>query len=98
MPSDTAKVDRTTLFGNPFSIREYGHDRAVDLHRRWISGERIAASELASPMPDLAQRRRAVLRALPNLRGKNLACWCALPKRGEPDRCHAAALLDLANR
>jgi hypothetical protein len=32
------------------------------------------------------------------LRGKNLACWCALPKPGEPDICHAAVLLELANR
>ena len=32
------------------------------------------------------------------LRGKNLACWCALPKPGEPDLCHAAVLLEIANR
>jgi hypothetical protein len=25
MPANTVKVDRTTLFGNPFSIKEYGH-------------------------------------------------------------------------
>jgi hypothetical protein len=98
MPANTVKVDRTTPFGNPFSIGEYGHDRAVALHRRWVDGDRITASELASPMPDLATRRREVLQTLPTLRGKNLACWCALPQPGEPDRCHAAALLELANR
>lgn len=32
------------------------------------------------------------------LRGKNLACWCKLPKPGEPDICHAAVLLELANK
>ena len=31
------------------------------------------------------------------LRGKTLMCWCALPKPGEPDVCHAAVLLELAN-
>jgi hypothetical protein len=31
--------------------------------------------------------------ALPELRGKNLACWC---KPGEP--CHADVLLELANQ
>ena len=31
------------------------------------------------------------------LRGKNLACWCALPKHGEPDICHASVLLRLSN-
>ncbi len=46
----------------------------------------------------LLQRRRAVLEALPALRGKNLACWCPLPGHGEPDICHAALLLELANR
>lgn len=38
------------------------------------------------------------LEALPSLRGKNPACWCPLPERGEPDNCHAALLLELANR
>ena len=32
---------------------------------------------------------------LSELRGKNLACFCALPKPGEPDHCHAACLLEL---
>ena len=31
------------------------------------------------------------------LRGKHLACWCALPARGADDRCHAAILLAIAN-
>jgi len=39
-----------------------------------------------------SERANAVLKALPSLRGKNLACWC---KVGEP--CHADVLLDLAN-
>jgi hypothetical protein len=31
------------------------------------------------------------------LAGKNLACWCGLPAADEPDRCHAAVLLEIAN-
>ena len=50
------------------------------------------------PSAELQQRRKAVLEALPSLRGKNLACWCPLPERGEPDSCHAALLLELVNR
>src|SRR5262245_2895332 len=98
MPANTVKVDRTTLFGNPFSIADYGHDRAVELHRRWIAGERVGSDLQGSAARDLAAKRSEVLQALPTLRGKNLACWCALPKPGEPDRCHAAVLLELANR
>lgn len=31
------------------------------------------------------------------LAGKSLACWCALPAPGQPDHCHAAVLLRIAN-
>jgi hypothetical protein len=93
MPANTVKVDRTTLFGNPFSVKEYGHDRAVALHRAWLAGRSIGKEQSA----ELRQRRKAVPEALPALRGKNLACWCPLPEHGEPDNCHAALLLELAN-
>jgi hypothetical protein len=36
--------------------------------------------------------RAKLLQRLPELRGKNLACWC---KPGEP--CHGHVLLELAN-
>jgi len=94
MPANTVKVDRTTLFGNPFSVKEYGHDHAVAMHRAWLSGRSIGKGL----SKELLQRRKAVHEALPTLRGKNLACWCLLPEHGEPDNCHAALLLELANR
>lgn len=31
------------------------------------------------------------------LRGRDLMCWCPLPEVGEPDWCHGAVLLRLAN-
>ena len=37
--------------------------------------------------------RTELIRRLPELRGKNLACWCALDRQ-----CHADVLLELANR
>jgi Domain of unknown function (DUF4326) len=33
-----------------------------------------------------------------DLAGKDLACWCPLPAEGQPDLCHAAALLVIANQ
>src|SRR5260370_29655193 len=33
----------------------------------------------------------------PDLAGRNLGCWCPLPKPGEPDICHAAALIAWVN-
>ena len=97
MPANAVKVDRTTLFGNPFSLEDWGHDRAVALHRAWLTGEAIDAPIPPAEMKRLTARRAQVLKALPSLRGKDLACWCALPKKGEPDNCHAALLLELAN-
>ncbi len=97
MPDDAVKVDRTTLFGNPFPIKEYGHDRAVDLHGKWLTGSLEGEGIPRSRMVELAALRQKVLAALPALRGKNLACWCSLPQPGERDNCHAALLLELAN-
>ena len=101
MPPGTVKVDRTTLFGNPFPIKEYGHDRAVELHRAWMTGVPTGgladAGIPAGRMEELAALRAKVLTALPTLRGKNLACWCRLPKPSQPGNCHAALLLELAN-
>jgi hypothetical protein len=36
-------------------------------------------------------RQPDLMAALPQLRGKDLVCWC------DPDACHADVLLDVAN-
>jgi hypothetical protein len=98
LPAKTLKVDRSTLFGNPFLAADYGSERAVVLFRAWITGRCAHVCLPPGAKRALARRRADMLRALPALRGKNLACWCPLPRRGEPDTCHAAVLLALANR
>jgi hypothetical protein len=98
MPANTVKVDRTTLFGNPFSVKEYGHDRAVELHRAWLTGKPDDPGLPPSRRKALTELRETVLAALPRLSGKNLACWCPLPEARQRDNCHAALLLELANR
>ena len=99
MPPGTVKVDRTTKWGNPFTVngaREAGYQgddaelraRCVEAFRVWLGphwrynwdGEESAAA------------RAAILSGIHNLRGKNLACWCALDQP-----CHADVLLELAN-
>ena len=100
MPSNTVKVDRTTKWGNPFRIgsklmplsgknqgKEFivTHAIAVKMHRTLALGKGKASQEF-----------RALVRR--ELRGKNLACWCPLPKPGKPDICHADVLLEIANR
>ena len=39
------------------------------------------------------QRRDKLIKRLPELRGKNLACWCKLDRP-----CHADVLLEIANQ
>jgi len=84
MPANTVKVDRTTRWGNPFTVAECGSVAvAVAQHGRWMRGE-IAAPAGAEP-PALETLRAA-------LAGRNLACWCALN-----GPCHADLLITLAN-
>lgn len=84
MPPNTVKVDRTTPFGNRWTIGTWSNtlgrhvattQEAVDLFRKFAFVE-----------PHM------IGYAKEQLRGKNLACWCKL---GEP--CHADVLLEIAN-
>jgi hypothetical protein len=85
MPENTVSVCRPGKFGNPFVVTE---DRtqaeAITAFRIWLTVDSCHAN-----MPDRKQR---ILDGLPELRGKNLACYC---KEGSP--CHADVLLELAN-
>lgn len=87
MPPNTVKVDRTTRFGNPFRLAVPGRTRfqAANAFEQWMTIDTCTAG--------MAERRNALRAALPELRGKNLACWCPL---NEP--CHADVLLELANK
>jgi putative membrane protein len=102
MPANTVKVDRGSIYGNPFTMEKRERSEAVALFRNWLTALTWEADcgQDYPPMltKHLCDRRRALLEALPNLRGKNLACWCPLPTPGEPDVCHAAVLLELANK
>jgi hypothetical protein len=87
MPDNTIYVGRPSRYGNPWAIGEWGPlDRkapdaegAVELFRAMLSDDEMRA----------AAKYRIDLKAL---RGKNLACWCALDKP-----CHADILLEIAN-
>jgi hypothetical protein len=96
MPANSVKVDRTSKFGNPFTVDRYGREKAVALHRAWITGE-MTDDHLLKSYPavigkHLVSRRKGALSLLPTLVGKDLACWCSLE-----GPCHADTLLELAN-
>ena len=98
MPKNTVKVARPTAFGNPWAVKEaieigYGPERAqeycVELYREWLGDD---PSSITRMLADSDILRVRILGALPNLRGKNLACFCRLDQP-----CHADVLLELAN-
>ena len=100
MPPNTVYVGRPTGWGNPFKIGVHGDAaQCTALYRDCILGdeqpgsltkEQLAAANEAWPdcfaMP-------CEMTAKIFLRGKNLACFCALDQP-----CHADVLLELANR
>ena len=102
LPPNTVCVTRGRgmRFGNPFTVKQLrelnvqGSDEllarvCVEAFRRWLT------SDLSMDWtgPESERVRGVMLRGLPSLRGKNLACWCPI---GSP--CHGDVLLELANR
>jgi hypothetical protein len=76
-------VTRPGLFGNPFT--DHGAEKNVMLFREWLLGQSMHGL--------LTARRKEILRQLPDLRGKQLACFCTVN-----DPCHGDVLCELANR
>lgn len=72
-------VDRRSEWGNPFSVKAFGRDEAVRRFTFYLNSH---------------FKHWTLFRSLvrEKLRGRNLACWCAL---GE--KCHADVLLIVAN-
>lgn len=109
MPRNTLRVDRTTLFGNPFDVREYGYELALRLFESTARGIWLPANAADVDEPTREMLYEAHHRWIQRLggspveairialRSKHLACWCALPGHGQEDRCHAAILLRIAN-
>ena len=86
MPSNTVSVTRPGPWGNLFGVHPHdgGQAAAVAIFRDWLAGK-YPNSE--------PKRREWILKNLPSIRGKNLACFC---EPGTP--CHADVLLELANK
>lgn len=89
MPPNTVKVDRTTPWGNPFVPGRSDNPLGLpvkDKRHAFVLYRSVAADNAA-----------LVAAARTELRGKNLACWCGKPDPYE-DACHAAILLEIANK
>lgn len=98
MPPNAVKVDRSTLWGNPFQVGDTvktvdgtfpitDQAMAAMLFRDLVArdGAFPGRARYGKTFVSIADMQR-------ELRGKSLACWCRL---GTP--CHGDLLLELAN-
>jgi len=92
---EAVKVDRSTKYGNPFYVAKKPDHRGLYFH--CTTAEEAVRGFHRSVCNDffMLDFREEDLK---HLRGKNIACWCPLPENGEPDMCHGAVLLELANQ
>jgi Domain of unknown function (DUF4326) len=88
MPPNTVKVDRTTIFGNPYAVGKAGPAGLTATSKRHAWQLFLGFAPNNSMLVGAARDR---------LRGKNLACWCPLPEPYADDECHASVLLKIAN-
>jgi hypothetical protein len=100
LPEGALSVARPTIWGNPFTVAalqttgwqdvrpEVLAGVCAEAFRDWLAFEDLYWSGDAA----MRGRREMILSRLPELRGRDLACWC---KPGCP--CHAEVLLELAN-
>lgn len=102
MPPGALYVGRGTRWGNPFIVGTDANDRthATALYREWLENNTYevhppnSSSEHRQAMDD---RRDWIITHAVELRGRDLACWCAPPDEGQTDHCHAAVLIQLSN-
>jgi len=104
MPPAAVYVGRPSRWGNPWFVMRHG---AVWLVKSCASPyivrtqDRDKALMFAVHMYCdalmLGLLQIDLIDVVRELRGRDLACWCPLPKPGEPDICHGAVLLAVAN-
>jgi hypothetical protein len=103
MPPNTVTVARPSRWGNPWRVFQ---QKAGTLPGWYVQREhstrcdgpfsRKGAESIALRRFE-AWARRHQAQIARELGGRNLGCWCPLPKDGRPDRCHRSILLRLAN-
>jgi hypothetical protein len=106
MPPNTVKVDRSSLFGNPFAVSKgwiTGGELTMKTERYFVGDtfqhfatkheamQKAVEYFVAHMNSPRAWKQRELVKI--GLRGKNLACWCPLDQP-----CHADVLLELANK
>ncbi|MBS7792198.1 DUF4326 domain-containing protein [Roseococcus sp. SDR] len=87
-------VARPGPFGNPWTV---AGARAAGYRGTEAELRAMCAAMFRKGEPGGRPALNGLQPRLGELRGRNLACWGPLPAPDEPDCCHAAILLELAN-
>lgn len=90
MPPNTVYVGRPSKWGNPFVVGKPALLSPMHFAQPIVAGDRHQAVRLFKAWFSSSRVRNAGL--IPELRGKDLACWCPLDQP-----CHADVLLEWAN-
>ncbi|MFJ3037753.1 DUF4326 domain-containing protein [Streptomyces tendae] len=105
-PQGAVYVGRPTRFGNPFRLVTAPHGGYVVVHDGSGAGvgtfataveARRYATDGYRVWVDQPEQKELRLLIPQLLHGRDLTCWCPAPAVGQPDHCHAAVLLQLAN-
>jgi hypothetical protein len=93
MPENTVKVTRPGPWGNPFVVSEkIAPGKGAGGFYTAVPTALDAVECFRTMLLYPGEYADALNKAIPELRGKNLACWCKLDQP-----CHADVLLELAN-
>lgn len=83
VPQEFTKVrcDRKSVLGNPYSAKQYGHDKACDLYHDYFMKQLKTNEEFKFAVHNIAAMHE---------RGEHvmLLCWCY------PKRCHTMTIRD----
>ena len=91
MPPNSVYVGRGSRWGNPYDWRDYRIDYENTLSP--VRRAKLAARDDFEAGVALGEPwARHLMPHLPELRGKNLCCWCSLDQP-----CHADVLLEIVN-
>ena len=94
MPENTIYVGRPSRWGNPFSVKEFGREKAVEMFRECVENNSMCYAYLDEPETTTAfNHMKYISENIELLRGKNLACFCSLQQK-----CHADVLLEILSQ
>lgn len=92
-PDRDPHPERHPAFWNSYTPPASHVAAEVQRPAHMVNGDTLAVACYREMLTCEGETANGLRAALPELRGKNLACWCGLDQP-----CHADVLLELANR